>query len=63
MKVQVKQEEIKLSGTNKLLVNVDILNIEQKKHMVCNKQQSEGWCRNTEGRKYSSVFSLRHRPE
>ena len=64
MKVQDKQEEIKLSGTNTFLVYVDILKYIAEKHMVSNKQQAGGWYRKKHrGRKYRSEFSLRHRPE
>jgi len=64
MKVQEKQEETKLGEANTFLVYVDILKYLAEKHIVSNKQQAGGWCRkNTEGRKYRSVFSLRHRHE
>jgi len=43
MKVQGKQEEINLSGTNKHLVYVDILKYREEKHKLSNKKQSGGW--------------------
>jgi hypothetical protein len=51
MKVRDKQEEIKMSGTNKFLVYVDILKYRAEEHMVFNKQQSGGWCRKKHRRK------------
>ena len=55
MKVQDKQEEIKLSGTNKFLVYVDILKYRAEKHTVSNKKQSGGWCRKKHRRKKEST--------
>jgi hypothetical protein len=58
MKVQDKQEEIKLSGTNNFLVCVDILKYRAEKHMVSNKQQSGGWCRKKHRRKKVQICVL-----
>jgi hypothetical protein len=58
MKVQDKQEEIKLSVTNNFLVYVDTLKYHAEKQRVSNKEQSEGWCRKKHRRKKVQIRVL-----